>query len=153
MNILVMLGHDRATAGTLVLIDKDIRILGAPCLSKADNQKAASMGNPSRDPRRPYGDTPAGRYVIPVPITWAFDRHTTLGEAWIPLVLEGAIGEQVECAKRNNRSGLLIHAGRGSGTLVPTYGCLRMLARDFFHLCSSIGANEVTVTIEEMRDG
>ena len=151
MHILATLRPDRARAGTLILADeKGVQLYECPCLGKADNGKAAKEGNPSRDPTKPWGDTPLGRYGS-TRITWYADR-TPIGEAAIPLPLVEAVGAQVEAAKANGRYGLFIHAGRGT-SLRPSYGCLRVAFPDFVALLGYLArARKFMVTIEEAND-
>jgi len=40
----------------------DLAIGGIPCYGKADTVRARREGNPSRDPRLPFGGTPLGLY-------------------------------------------------------------------------------------------
>ena len=63
----VVLPIDRYKAGELTLKGSDGTKLAGPfpVLGKADNSKAASSGNPNRDPTRPWGDTPEGTYSVP----------------------------------------------------------------------------------------
>lgn len=103
------------------------------CLGKADNRRAAEHGNPDRDPVRPYGDTPLGRYDGKVV---RFDLpDKVLGEAWIKL--DPKSGEAL-AGLGNGRSGLGIHGGRGDEKLMPTLGCVRMYDRDFKVLVAAI---------------
>lgn len=150
MKIRVTLGPDRAEPGELV-VESDrghlANLFKCPCLGKADNGEAADHDNPTRDPTKSYGDTPTGRYPQ-TKVVW-FDDRTPIGEAGIPLPLEGAVGEQVEAAQRNGRSGLYIHAGRGSGTLRPSYGCLRVRFGDFVRILLLVSGHEINVTIKE----
>ena len=114
------------------------------CLGKSDNGTAARNSNPARNPLFPWGDLPIGEFEKTRAV-W-FDKKTRLGEAWIPI--EGVAGDALE-AKKNGRYGLGIHAGRGSGQLVPTHGCLRLLARDFFQLLIWAGNEEMFIRINE----
>ena len=146
----IELPANRAAAGVLRLYEgprpgRQRVIFEARCLGKADNEAARGRGNASRDPGLPWGDVPTGTYP-PAVVVW-FDRARRIGEAWIPLVLDGARGDQVERALANKRYGLGIHAGRGTGRLVPTFGCVRLEFRDFVALVAAIGNREVAVTI------
>lgn len=145
----VFLPADRTKPGYLHLFDDDgsAQDLDLECLGKADNGRAAAEGNPSRDPTKPYGDTPSGRYERTRIVD--FDApHARMGRAWIPLT--GETGDALEAMQRG-RTGLGIHAGRGDGRLVPTYGCLRMLDHDFEVLAGALGDEEFRVTIEDLN--
>ncbi|MFQ5954015.1 MAG: hypothetical protein ACE5JZ_03015 [Kiloniellales bacterium] len=150
MSLDIALPRDRRNSGTLRLLDlaSDTMLCAAPCLAKADAQGARRKGNPTRDPRRPWGDAPCGHYPR-TRIVW-FAERTPIGEAAIPLPLETAIGSEAEAARTNGRSGLYIHAGRGSGRLRATYGCVRLGFRDFVSLLHAIGEREVDVTIHQV---
>lgn len=146
--LVVLLPRDRAKAGVLTLFDDagELMFPGAPCLGKADNARAAKEGNPLRSPRMPYGDTPAGEYA-PARVEIFAAPHARLGRGWIPL--HGETGAAL-AAVRNGRTGLGIHAGRGDGALVPTFGCLRVSDSTFDRLVQAIGDDQVRVTIEDM---
>lgn len=104
----------------------------ARCRGKADSQKAAEMGNPTRDPRRPWGDHPAGRYVVTgVRETSVWD-YIKYGPFKIDIQPEDLSSDD-ECAARENAEagddGILIHGGAPQPdgvSLRATYGCLRV---------------------------
>lgn len=148
MKIKVRLRQDRANSGVLTIYYKDLKVCEFPCLGKADTRKATYHNNPSRDPTKPWGDTPTGRYG-PTEIVWFDDHIKGIGEAAIPLPLEGAQGPQAEAARANGRSGLYIHAGRGSGRLRPSYGCLRLRFNDFIRVLNLLAGHKFNVIIEE----
>jgi hypothetical protein len=139
LKIRITLPPDRTLPGRLTYAQ-----ITVPCLGKADNARAAVHGNPKRNPVHPWGDTPTGRYA-PARAVW-FATRTPLGEAWLPL--EGVHGDALT-ARHNGRTGLGIHAGRGSGRLVPTYGCVRLRARDFYAMLSEAGERRIEVEIVE----
>lgn len=143
----IMLPEDRAKPGILRLFEgpQQTLVFDAQCLGKADNLRAADKGNPARDPARPYGDTPTGEYG---PTRWFpfAQPHPRMGDGWIPL---SGISGQAEDAVRNGRTGLGIHAGRGDGRLVPTYGCVRMRDADMARLAEIVGDREIRVEIYE----
>ena len=116
----------------------------APCLGKADNAKAKANDNSTRNSLYPWGDTPTGIYAPTHPV-W-LDKKTQLGEAWIPII--GISGDALRAVK-NGRTGLGIHAGRGSDKLKPTYGCLRMLAKDFYRMIAYINEDPIDLEITE----
>ena len=158
MKIQVILPVDRYNAGKIIYGQRNIfRYLDAPyalqqeagiyevpCLGKADNAKAKTHKNPTRDPLLPWGDTPTGVYAPTHPV-W-LDKKTQLGEAWIPII--GISGDALRAVK-NGRTGLGIHAGRGSDKLKPTYGCLRMLAKDFYRMIAYINEDPIDLEITE----
>ena len=139
LKIHITLPSDRALPGKLTYERRTV-----PCLGKADNARAVANANPTRDPTHPWGDAPTGLYAPARPV-WLATR-TPLGEAWIPL--DGVQGDALT-ARHNGRTGLGIHAGRGIGRLVPTYGCIRLRARDFYGILSAIGDRRVDVEIVE----
>jgi len=163
-HIRIRLPKDRTRHGVLIL-GLDPRIKGDPrvapggglallpsilCYGKADNARAAEAGNPGRDPTRPYGDTPAGVFARTRVERFA-TPHPRLGRAWIPLAPVAGQPGQAAAALANGREGLGIHAGRGDGELMPTYGCVRLGDRDFAVLARRIGDGAVEVTIEEVE--
>lgn len=140
------LRHDRAQPGEFRLIDPaGSPVLVGACLGKADGQQAAKVGNPSRNPVRPYGDTPLGRYA-PARLTTFNPPHPRLGLYGIELI--GEAGPAL--AAMAERAGLWVHGGRGDGRLVPTYGCLRLLDRDMAAVARRVGGDLVRVTIAEV---
>ena len=146
MHIHINFPHGRLKPGSLALHGTpDIGpLLVCPCLGRADRGKARREGNPDRAPTRPWGHVPYGRYPL-ARVIW-FERRMKVGEAALPLPLVGAVGQEVEQARRNGRYGLYIHAGRGS-RLVPTYGCIRLAARDFYTMAHLIGDREISVMV------
>ena len=148
MQIDISLPLNRWRRGQVRLLDDEgVVILTAECLGKADGGKAKAEGNADRDPAQPWGDTPTGKFA-PAKVQW-FDKRLNVGEAWIPL--EGVSGQALE-AKGNGRTGLGIHAARGSGKLVATHGCVRMLARDLFQMFVAIGDRTVNIEIHESEN-
>lgn len=123
--------------------DGERRLYDLPCRGKADNKKAAANGNPDRDPTRPWGDTPAGRYE-PARVLEFNPRKSTFGR--YAILLEGISGPAFD-AKENGRTELAIHGNRGSDRLVATYGCLRMFERDIALLAEIIGREFVQAEI------
>lgn len=152
MRIAALLPKDRTKPGTLLLLaDSGAQLLAAPCLGKSDNQKAADNGNPTRDPTRPWGDTPTGMYRSAK--VRRFDpEHVTLGPYAIKL--DGVSGQALEAVK-GGRTELYIHAtrtndaGRGEDRLIPTYGCLRLEDDDMKALVAAIGDTTVEIEIAE----
>lgn len=149
--IKIYLPADRRRKGVLRVFRGPTQeyMMDAPCLGKADNGRAAKAGNPDRDPALPYGDTPAGEYAPAKYVRFAEPRPR-IGEGWIPMTgISGQAGDAV----RGGRTGLGIHAGRGDGRLVPTYGCLRMLDRDMAWLAKLVGGDEILIEVFEGEPG
>lgn len=146
MQIRIDLPKNRYNPGRLAVVDDNGETaFVCDCLGKADNQRAARADNPDRDPTLPYGDTPTGTYET-TQITMFAERHRSLGDGWI--VLEGTGGDALTAAEKG-RTGLGIHAGRGDDRLVPTYGCVRVLDRDFKMLTDLLYGERFSVVISE----
>jgi hypothetical protein len=128
-----------------------------PVLGKSDNAAAARRGNPSRDPTRPFGDTPAGEYACaigrPGAVTAELERKYG-PHGWIAL---DPIAGQALQAKRNGRFGLLIHGGalNAKGRLRPTHGCIRMFNPDLAALLRAVAQfsrkGELRCRVEEQK--
>lgn len=114
-----------------------------PCLGKAENARAAAHDNHDRDPLKPYGDTPLGRYNGKLEL---FDPpHAVLGSAWIRL--DPKSGDAMR-ARDNGRRGLGIHAGRGDKKLIPTFGCIRLSDKDFALLVEELQCFDASQPVE-----
>ena len=129
-NFEVVLPKNRVNPGTLELRDGDTVVAGPfPVLGKADNQAAAQKGNPTRNPEREDGDTPLGEYGITEVVPTggpAMPAHSYGPNGALRL---NPVAGQALIAKRNGRTGLLIHGGDprpSDGGLRPTHGCLRV---------------------------
>jgi hypothetical protein len=152
MTVHIALPRDRFRAGTIRATfqpeggepAREKVDLGA-CLGKSDNTRARAAGNPSRDPRNPFGDFPLGTY-----------RGVVSSELWYPLRSYGAeppvmlspvSGDALE-AYRNGRRGLAIHSGDlRKGRLRVTHGCLRVTPGAHAELVSL--ARECTAIVVE----
>lgn len=133
---------DRTRHGFITVLDQKHRELlrGIPCLGKADNQKAADVGNPTRDPLHKYGDTPLGLYDGFIE---EFEQpHPRIGDGWIKLKPRHG---DCAAAAGNGREGLGIHAGRGD-VLVPTYGCVRVRELDFKLIIATLRKADPKIT-------
>lgn len=147
MKILVTLPRDRRLAGHLFVVDDAGEVaLAVDARGKADNARAAKAGNPSRDPTRPYGDTPSGAYA-PTRLVVFAPPHPRLGRAWFPI--EGGGGDALQ-ARLNGRTGLGIHGGRGDGALVATYGCVRLRDRDMKRVAELALGRTVEVEVRDL---
>lgn len=151
--IKIFLPSSRVPPGWLHLIGGLGQLIESfPCLGKADNERALAKGNPSRDPVRPFGDTPTGLY-LPTKVERFSGTHERIGLAWIPMVGGGRANDQAAtaCAPgKMQRTGLGIHAGRDGSKLFPTYGCIRMLTGDFNDLIATIGDEMVQIEVENL---
>lgn len=148
--IIAFLPVNRAAQGWLHLFGHDGAKLTAniPVRGKADNARAAAAGNAGRDPTLPYGDTPSGVYA-PSRILPLAPPHPRIGALFLPL--EGASGD-AHLAKLRGRTGLGLHAGRGDGNLVATYGCLRVRDCHMAEIYDIVGGDEVLVTVHDVGE-
>ncbi len=128
--IFIELPAERSKVGRLILQDdQGNRILGPfAALGKADDRAAKAKGNPDRDPSLPYGDTPLGSYTCHVQPPQQ-PTHSYGPNGTIALI---ATGGDALTAKKNGRSGLLIHGGDpgANHSLRPTHGCVRLYNED-----------------------
>lgn len=149
MTIRVQLHANRDELGTLTLVTDGGRSLLAmiPCLGQADAKSAAAKGNPERDPLKPFGATPVGKYACYLTDARSqdFDYVRTYGPHGV-ISLDPIDGAALT-AKRNGRWGLLIHGGAPSGIawmkrhwkgLRPTFGCIRVRDEDMKELLAAI---------------
>jgi len=126
--ILIELPADRSKLGQISLKNQDQLLWGpAACYGKADGQSAADHGNPTRDPLKPFGDTPLGTYacVIGHPAVTPKIAHSYGPNGYIVL---SPVSGPAKIAEQNGRFGLLIHGGdlNAAGKLRPTFGCVRV---------------------------
>lgn len=127
MRIEITLPRDRTQPGRLVVFGPNGTQLGSfPALGKADNQEAARRGNPTRNPLRPFGDTPTGTWSAKVgkvmPDTSTYGLH--------PVIYLWPTGGDALTSHSplNRRTGIWLHGGSlgAAGQLRPTYGCIRV---------------------------
>jgi hypothetical protein len=151
LKIVVNLPADRKQYGRLSLIDADGTVLFGPVsvLGKSDNQSAAAHGNPSRDPVKPFGDTPTGTFQCMLGKAGQLTQQLTHSYGpygWISL--DPQTGQALQ-AKQNGRFGLLIHGGdlNAQGRLRPTFGCIRMFNPDLGKLLQTIGKQPLTCEV------
>jgi L,D-transpeptidase catalytic domain len=144
VRIEVSLPTNRQEIGTLRILNLDngrTLLADIPVLGRADRAAAAAHGNPSRDPLRPYGDTPLGTYqVVRVHTTGPNTAYSP--DSYGPnggIRLEPTGGDAF-VARANGRTGLMIHGGRdrGNGRLVPTNGCLRVSDADMQRIIDTL---------------
>lgn len=152
LEIRVTLPADRTKPGTLELLETgallgDRQLLVVACLGKADNRRALVEGNPSRDPLKPYGDTPTGIYGA-VNVVTLDPPHKRLGA--VAIALRGVAGDALQAAQL--RTGLFIHGGpdepKYDERLIPTLGCLRLLNRDMKRLAQLAQTTITAIHIE-----
>lgn len=119
--IRVVLPQNRRLPGELTATFDGVTHGPFRCLGKADNGKARSSGNPTRDPLKVNGDTPTGSYIATIGEVYG-------GKTYGPhpvIRLEPVSGDALK-AKQNGRKGLLNHSGTTrDGQLRPTFGCIR----------------------------
>ena len=152
MRLVATLPRNRNIPGELVALDDDGNVIHrCPCLGKADNAKAAEMGNPTRNPLLPFGDTPTGLYRLTKAGPWS--PASTYGVH--PVVVMNPIsGDALRAA--STRSGIWLHGGapgRNSATafLRPTHGCLRVAdddMRQIWLLAATFGEPETLEVVE-----
>ncbi|HEV2687303.1 MAG TPA: L,D-transpeptidase [Bryobacteraceae bacterium] len=156
MRIQVALHKDRTVPGSFqVLADADSTVLfgPVPCLGKADNQDAAQHQNPTRDPKRPFGDTPTGGYNVAAIVSHQGETDLHTYGAFPSLLLDPQSGDALT-AKQNGREGIMIHGGAPSATggLRPTHGCIRLSEasqQGLTGLVASTPLNSLTVSVSE----
>ncbi len=132
-------------------------LTGLECLGVADNQAAIAHGNPSKDPLRPFGNTPVGLYhgviigaAVGDPNGYGTERRILIVPKSGPCVLAEA--------EPNNRAGLLCHGGalnpnyKAWHGLRPTFGCIRfsdMGMKAILSVVDRYKGSEFDVSIEE----
>lgn len=136
MKLVAIFDKDRTKYGVLTFVGT-----GAPiawtAFGKSDNANAVAQNNPTRDPIKIGGDLPSGSYNVVV--GEILTPHRTYGPNAV-LRLDPQAGQAIT-AKRNGRTGLLIHGGEvraNTGHLRPTYGCLRVSNEDMVDLLGII---------------
>jgi L,D-transpeptidase-like protein len=136
---------DRLAEGTVEILDAAGSVIAGPfeCRAKADNAGAAQHGNPTRDPLRPFGDHPSGSYVVQAIEHGKSPAHT-YGPVF--MLLDPTDGDALQ-ARRNGRTGLAIHGGDPSATMMlrPTFGCLRVSNAAIVEMARHIRVGDVYV--------
>ena len=129
MTLRAILPRDRNFLGKLIGFDNGLKIFECPVLGKADNARAAREGNPTRDPLKPFGDTPTGLWKCgkrgPVDPATTYGVHPVL--TMLPVSGDALLA--------STRSGIWLHGGslgrnKATGFLRPTFGCLRVSDKD-----------------------
>jgi len=124
MQIYARIPKNRVGEGTITWGDRSY-----PCRGKADNQAAIDHGNPQRNPRRPFGDHPAGSYrVTEVQKRGAEDATYGPYRLNVQPAGQGDEARAREDAEAGD-DGIMIHGGRLQAdgvSLRATHGCLRV---------------------------
>ena len=142
--IVVLLPSNRSLVGQLFVYDEDHVCFGpVAALGKADGGEAAAHGNPSRDPAKPFGDTPTGQFIgsLRYEENTPHDLHSFGNPDWtgkIPIIHLQPLNGDSDAWRRQMFEGaavdvgLAIHSGApgGFGELRPTFGCVRVKQGD-----------------------
>ncbi len=137
---------DRRKAGRLVLRDAKGAIMFS---CQALGRSAGHHSNPTRDPLKYRGDTPAGRYASTF-VSALSKPVPGIGSLWIGLDPDDFYDTQARKAELAGRRGIGIHGGRGNILLKATHGCVRLLDRDMADLSRVAGKLRFTVLIEDL---
>jgi hypothetical protein len=144
-SVTITLPKDRMQPGTLVLRDAAGGLLfSCRCLGRS----AGHASNPSRDPMRFRGHTPAGKYALTF-VTQLAQPVTGIGSLWVGLDPDDFYDTPARRAEKAGRADLGIHGGRGDMVLKATHGCIRLLDRDMADFHRIAGKRRFTVVIEE----
>ncbi len=158
LHILVTLSVDRRRVGTLqVFADRPGQqraLFRCKALGLADAATALRAGNPSRDPRKPFGNAPCGAWDGCQLVTRPkFRPNDGIGPRWIPLHHTKAADEATRRLLNPRRPmcrwQLGIHAGWGNGHLMLAQGCIRLRDDDFDRLAALLGDRTFAVSIVE----
>ncbi len=139
----VVVPEGRRAAGRGVLLGENGRVRLGPLavLATASDAVAARHGNPERDWREPFGDTPTGSYVIAGALPPGAARRGSGAEFGLlgALALAPAAGNAL-VALRAGRIRFLLHGGPldSNGLLRPTCGGLRVSDADLVALVRAI---------------
>jgi hypothetical protein len=138
--LIIVVPAGRRAAGRAVLLGSDGKPRLPPfrVLATASTTAATRRGNPSRDWRRPFGDTPTGSYVVAGALPPGA-RSADVTEPVGALVLAPVGGNALE-ALRAGRTRFLVHGGRpdGEGRLRSTLGGVRVSNKDLEALLAAI---------------
>lgn len=163
MKILVELPKDRSILGTLRLFDDGGgEVFRCECLGKADQEAATAHGNPTRDWRLPFGDTPLGEFNVihdAISPTEAnvYSFGTAYAEARFPASSENSsirVFDLYSTEWEHKRPGLMIHGGTLNAAftfwngLRPTHGCLRLSNADIDRLIGLIPMSATVIIAE-----
>lgn len=153
MEIKVRLPKDRIAEGTIEWTGSP---RSYPCRGKADNQAAMDHGNPERDPRKPFGDHPAGEYVA-TEVQKRGPEDATFGPYRI-IVQPAGQGDEARAREdaEPGDDGIMAHGGKLQAdgvSLRATHGCLRVHNTTIVKLAAAVQAaldagEKVTYTVE-----
>lgn len=129
MELVAIFPKDRTKLGTIEARNGASLIESFQMYAKSDNAEAAKHGNASRNPLKPFGDTPTGTWNVRTgkAFTSAADVRTYGPNPVFTLWPTG--GQALASHGPNNRrTGIWLHGGalNASGGLRPTFGCLRV---------------------------
>ncbi len=143
--IVVRLPENRDRPGTIHL-ENNLGLIVAgpfPVLGRSNSRDAGRSNNPSRDPLRPFGDTPAGQWLVSgwIPTGTGTSRPVDSFGPHGALTMEGLGGDALTAAV-NGRTNIYIHSGRpgatGPESLRATGGCLRVSNNNMLRLTTAL---------------
>ena len=150
----IRLPADRTKLGQLKILNTltGMAIFGPiQCYGKADQQAASGNGNPMRDSRMQYGDTPLGGYDV----TGTLGPDLANYGQFARLVLVGRTGDAM--IRQAVTQDIRIHGGPvglGPALLRPTNGCVRVLDSDMQSLLKSVNDNGIAFPFQlEIEEG
>jgi hypothetical protein len=120
------------------------------CLGLSDKTAAEAHGNPERDPLKPFGNIPTGKYDALSTVAGSPARSYGPNRRFL---LKATAGQALEaCSAPDPRWGLMMHGGDPlpKGGLRPTHGCIRFSDADMAKLIELVGADVLEVTVAEV---
>jgi hypothetical protein len=147
----------RDHCGTLRAFDDAGRLVCGPfpVAGRASDRLARLHGNPARDPRLPYGDTPCGSYGVVEKI--GTGARTPFSAKYFggvgALVIEARTGDAA-LAEANGRFRFLVQGGAtgNDGSLCATAGALRLEDRHLRLLIDAKGeTTEMLLVVSESK--
>jgi hypothetical protein len=171
MKILATLPANRLYLGQWSVLDDDsvVQLGPFPADGKSDSTNAAAHGNPTRDPKQQFGDTPTGEfkgllgsepdtpdnrhaYGLPdesgrIPVIWLTPIEGDTDVWKRQLSEDEAAGLPVT---KHVNMGLAIHTGppNAQNQMRPTFGCIRTWQQDFAKVVPLIKALGVGATFQ-----
>jgi hypothetical protein len=153
--LLIEFSSDRNRCGRLTLVDRAGRRIcgGFAVAGRSTDSLAAAEGNPRRDTKLLYGDTPTGRYRLARTMKsgkGTFFPTAEFGPHGV-VVLEAVAGDAA-LAEANGRFHVLLQGGRraANGGLRSSAGALRLANDDLRLLMAALRkADEVTCEVVE----
>lgn len=151
--LVVSLFRDRDKLGSYKLVNEktNVTVQSGVVLGRSDNSAAKAHGNATRDPLKPFGDTPTGVWIATI-FAASTDTH-----AYGPnkrLLLSPVSGD----AKAASRTGIMCHGGdlnpvyKQWDGLRPTDGCLRFHDAEIKSIIdfSSAAGTKINVLVTEI---